>query len=433
MFIYLIINKINSKLYVGQTIRSIESRWKQHMVDIKRLKTHLANAIKKYGKENFSIHKIIECETRDELNKQEAYWIKYFDTKNPKKGYNMTIGGDFIHPSSPEILYKKFKANEETIQNILKMYCIGKQTKEIIKIFKISKTTARNIVNGSYGLYKFIPKEQIYEIEKLRIKAYEKNKLYCHTLTNEEKLNISIKNMKFNLKTIEKILNECLTNLTTIEIARKYNTRPELIHKFLNGQNNFINLTNDEKLIKLFAEAKIKRKKVEEFNHLVIKDKKILFSILNDCLTDLRIEEIMKIHNIAKKTLYKIINGQYCHFSIFDEEEIKKYKFLSYEVKEKREQIANKLKGHLKGKKLPKENIEKSTINRSKLKTEDIVCILEDYLKTNSIKKLAEKYELGKTTIRRVLRYEYGIIKYLPQEEQDKIKKLCDIINNRRK
>ena len=167
MFIYLIINKINSKLYVGQTIRSIESRWKQHMVDIKRLKTHLANAIKKYGKENFSIHKIIECETRDELNKQEAYWIKYFDTKNPKKGYNMTIGGDFIPPSSPEILYKKFKANEETIQNILKMYCIGKQTKEIIKIFKISKTTARNIVNGSYGLYKFIPKEQIYGLQRV--------------------------------------------------------------------------------------------------------------------------------------------------------------------------------------------------------------------------------------------------------------------------
>ena len=54
-YIYKITNLVNGKSYVGQTIRTIEERWKQHIKDSKGNKDdfYLHRAIRKYGKENF--------------------------------------------------------------------------------------------------------------------------------------------------------------------------------------------------------------------------------------------------------------------------------------------------------------------------------------------------------------------------------------------
>jgi len=32
-YIYKIINNVNNKIYIGQTSRSIESRWKEHIIE----------------------------------------------------------------------------------------------------------------------------------------------------------------------------------------------------------------------------------------------------------------------------------------------------------------------------------------------------------------------------------------------------------------
>ena len=55
MYVYKITNKINGKVYIGQSIRPIEERFKRHINDsIKNnLDTHLARAIRKYGFESF--------------------------------------------------------------------------------------------------------------------------------------------------------------------------------------------------------------------------------------------------------------------------------------------------------------------------------------------------------------------------------------------
>lgn len=47
---------------------------------------------KKYGFENFSFEILEECKT-EELDEEEIYWIKYYDSYN--KGYNLTGGGQF--------------------------------------------------------------------------------------------------------------------------------------------------------------------------------------------------------------------------------------------------------------------------------------------------------------------------------------------------
>lgn len=52
----------------------------------------LHNAIRKYGKENFTVEIIHKCDTHQELDSLERYYISKYDTLN--NGYNMTEGGE---------------------------------------------------------------------------------------------------------------------------------------------------------------------------------------------------------------------------------------------------------------------------------------------------------------------------------------------------
>ena len=89
--IYKITNNLNGKVYVGKS-SNIERRFTVHKTNAKHgVKTHLYNAMRKYGIENFTMEVITECEL-SELNELEKYYIAYYDSLN--KGYNETIGGD---------------------------------------------------------------------------------------------------------------------------------------------------------------------------------------------------------------------------------------------------------------------------------------------------------------------------------------------------
>ena len=94
-YIYKITNTVNGKMYIGQTRRSIEERWKQHIrssfSDSSFDKGPFHLAIKKYGVDTFKVEQIEEC-NNEELNDRETYWIEYFDARH--KGYNITTGGE---------------------------------------------------------------------------------------------------------------------------------------------------------------------------------------------------------------------------------------------------------------------------------------------------------------------------------------------------
>lgn len=93
-YIYKITNDVNGKIYIGKTIKTIESRWKEHLSDYNKSRNEkrpLYDAMIKYGIEHFSIEKIEECSTEN-LNERERYWIEFFGSF--KFGYNATIGGD---------------------------------------------------------------------------------------------------------------------------------------------------------------------------------------------------------------------------------------------------------------------------------------------------------------------------------------------------
>lgn len=93
MFIYRIINKKNGKIYVGQTIRSIEERWGGHCSSALKDSNNLFhNAINKHGKDSFEIEELAKASTQDELDKLEDFYIKSNNTLHPH-GYNLKTGG----------------------------------------------------------------------------------------------------------------------------------------------------------------------------------------------------------------------------------------------------------------------------------------------------------------------------------------------------
>ena len=92
IIIYLHRNLINGKLYIGQTNTSILRRSHQDGSGYKGC-SYFWNAIQKYGWDNFSHAELEECDNEEEADAREKYWINFFNTTNPKYGYNIMKGG----------------------------------------------------------------------------------------------------------------------------------------------------------------------------------------------------------------------------------------------------------------------------------------------------------------------------------------------------
>lgn len=92
--IYIIRNTINDKVYVGQTTKSVKLRFLNHLSAARKGKDYvIGKAIRKYGEENFYVETLEEC-LKSELNEREIYYIKFYNSTNPKFGYNMSKGGN---------------------------------------------------------------------------------------------------------------------------------------------------------------------------------------------------------------------------------------------------------------------------------------------------------------------------------------------------
>jgi group I intron endonuclease len=95
MSVYKITNKLDGKSYIGQTINSLEERFRTHCAKSSRGKCpKLWNAIQSYGSTNFTIELLWSkpaCLV-EELDAKEREFIKMYDTLSPK-GYNLMDGG----------------------------------------------------------------------------------------------------------------------------------------------------------------------------------------------------------------------------------------------------------------------------------------------------------------------------------------------------
>jgi group I intron endonuclease len=116
--IYIIVNQVNGKLYIGQS-RNIKLRWENHLTLLRNnrhgiTKTnkktdHLQSSFNKHGEDAF-IWKILENCKEEKLKEREIYYIYHYQSFNPLCGYNKTLGGEG-HKISDEIKEKLSKAN----------------------------------------------------------------------------------------------------------------------------------------------------------------------------------------------------------------------------------------------------------------------------------------------------------------------------------
>lgn len=88
-YIYKRTNLLNGKIYIGQTKQDPKKRWN----DEDNSNQKIGIAVREQGKENFK-NEIIEIHhSLEKTLEREQYWIAYYNSNNPNKGYNGNKGG----------------------------------------------------------------------------------------------------------------------------------------------------------------------------------------------------------------------------------------------------------------------------------------------------------------------------------------------------
>lgn len=95
----------------------------------------IKRAIYKYGKENFTIKVIEECNV-EELDEKETYYIGLYNSYYD--GYNGTKGG--------KSWAKPLKLTEEHQKACIELYKFGFSLREIAKEFNVDKKTVKHIL-----------------------------------------------------------------------------------------------------------------------------------------------------------------------------------------------------------------------------------------------------------------------------------------------
>jgi group I intron endonuclease len=108
MIIYKAENKVNGKIYIGQTVKSLKKRIAEHLRSNVGI---FPRALRKFGPQNFDFSIVETCENQKNLNEREMYWIGFLNCKSPN-GYNLTDGGE----NPPSQLGAK--RSEETIAKL---------------------------------------------------------------------------------------------------------------------------------------------------------------------------------------------------------------------------------------------------------------------------------------------------------------------------
>lgn len=126
-YIYEIYNDINDKIYIGQTIRSINQRWNNYKCNVKNNEDDIAihNAMRKYSIDVFHIKQIqvFQYKTKEELqnvlNEKEIFYIDKYNSRVPN-GYNIAIGGSVTNDVNCRevIMYDPYNEEEVSYNSI---------------------------------------------------------------------------------------------------------------------------------------------------------------------------------------------------------------------------------------------------------------------------------------------------------------------------
>lgn len=212
IIIYKLENKINNKVYIGQTIQKLNRRITDHVLKSKKVgkKTVFSAALKKYGIENFNITILDKATSKDELNSKEILWISKYNSVYPN-GYNMDKGGNsrsWNELSRKKLSESKIKSEKQIRVKVFKFDKSG----HIVDFFRDTKTARENGIK--------IPMKNILESKTFAIEKdgfiYTTKKELFYKFLKKKKLEVDKEIIYFdkNGKTIGKYK-------TTLDMERK--------------------------------------------------------------------------------------------------------------------------------------------------------------------------------------------------------------------
>lgn len=106
----------SNKVYIGQTCRSLDRRAYEGKGYVHS--THFYSAILKYGFKNFKRDILKDNLTLKEANYWEEYYIKYYNSTDREKGYNIQFGGDNRKVSEEtKLKIRKYMAGNNPMKN----------------------------------------------------------------------------------------------------------------------------------------------------------------------------------------------------------------------------------------------------------------------------------------------------------------------------
>lgn len=146
--IYLIINKENGDKYVGQTIRSMNKEWQEHITEANKMSGEpLHRAFRKYGIHKFTIKEIDECD-ESLLNERKQYWIERYNTFIGEEGYNTEIRQ--IEVITPEIDVPKVEVKEREPWGFMLEENRGNGRNSAIKVMGVNIETGEEKIWRSF-------------------------------------------------------------------------------------------------------------------------------------------------------------------------------------------------------------------------------------------------------------------------------------------
>lgn len=93
MIVYVAVNRVNQKAYVGMTQKSLSERFAVHADKVRNgYRSHFYSAVRKYGWESFDVAVLQSCEEITECAEAEKNWIALLGSQTPN-GYNISDGG----------------------------------------------------------------------------------------------------------------------------------------------------------------------------------------------------------------------------------------------------------------------------------------------------------------------------------------------------
>ena len=322
-YIYKIVNKVNNKIYVGKTSKTIEHRYARHIKNArKHINRYLYDAMNHYGYNNFYIEQLEEVDNK-KLNIREKYWIKFFNSDNSMFGYNMTQGGDggdTLNNKSPiekEKYSKKFRKGYKKGLDI-------PECDEHLLLDKLKTSDKIDIVADYFGVSrgtiyvwcaKFFNKKPGEYLSKNRIPSHDKlHRKHILSNIDKNKLLLDLTQNKLSKKDISKKYNitEYLLDKYLIETFKKsykeikgedYRKQP------LSARNKISSYRKGKKLeeisktgdLSFIQKSASKRKGENNCNYKHV-DKKVLFDYLCDSV--LTIQIIAKKFNVSVVTIY---------------------------------------------------------------------------------------------------------------------------------